>query len=41
MVTVLGWPFASIWAILTVHGAFADRRAERIIRAQAEAAKSH
>jgi uncharacterized membrane protein YqaE (UPF0057 family) len=40
MVTVLGWPFASIWAILTVHGAFADQRAERIIRAQAEAAKS-
>ena len=38
MFTVLGWPFASIWAVLTVHSAFADRRTERIIRAQSEAA---
>ena len=37
MFTVLGWPFASIWAVLTVHSAFADRRTERIIRAQNEA----
>jgi uncharacterized membrane protein YqaE (UPF0057 family) len=34
--TVLRWPFASIWAVLTVHSAFADRRTERIIRAQQE-----
>ena len=40
MVTVLGWPLAAIWAVLTVHSAFADRRAERILRAQAEAAQS-
>ena len=39
MFTVLGWPFASIWAVLTVHSAFADRRADRIIRAQHEARK--
>ena len=37
MFTVLGWPFASIWALLTVHSAFEDRRTERIIRAQNEA----
>jgi len=36
MLTVLGWPFASIWAVLTVHSGFADRRTERIIRAQRE-----
>ena len=37
MVTVIGWPIAAIWAVLTVHSAFADRRAERIVRARAEA----
>jgi uncharacterized membrane protein YqaE (UPF0057 family) len=37
MFTVLGWPFASIWAVLTVHSAFEDRRTERIIRAQNKA----
>jgi uncharacterized membrane protein YqaE (UPF0057 family) len=37
MFTILGWPFASIWAVLTVHSAFADWRAERVIRAQREA----
>jgi uncharacterized membrane protein YqaE (UPF0057 family) len=40
MFTLLAWPLASIWAVLTVHGAFADRRAERIIRAQNEAARN-
>ena len=38
MFTILGWPFASVWAVLVVHSAFADRRAERMIRAQREAA---
>jgi uncharacterized membrane protein YqaE (UPF0057 family) len=41
MLTVLGWPFASIWAVLTVHSAFADRRAEKIIRAQQEIGRNH
>ena len=34
MFTILGWPFASIWAVLVVHSAFADRRIDRIIRAE-------
>ena len=38
MVTVLAWPIASIWAVLAVHSAFADRRAERIIRARSKPA---
>lgn len=37
MVTVIGWPIAAIWAVLTVHSAFADRRTERIVRSRAEA----
>jgi uncharacterized membrane protein YqaE (UPF0057 family) len=37
MLTILGWPFASIWAVLVVHGAFADGRTERLIRAKREA----
>jgi uncharacterized membrane protein YqaE (UPF0057 family) len=41
MFTILGWPFASIWAVLVVHGAFADRRTERMIRAQREARRDH
>ena len=41
MFTILGWPFASVWAVLVVHSAFADRRAQRIIRAQRDTANPH
>jgi uncharacterized membrane protein YqaE (UPF0057 family) len=33
MVTLIGWPIASIWALFVVNGAFADGRAKRIEKA--------
>jgi uncharacterized membrane protein YqaE (UPF0057 family) len=33
MLTVIGWPVASIWALLVVHSHLEDQRADRIIRA--------
>jgi hypothetical protein len=33
MLTVIGWPVASIWALFVVHSHLEDRRAERIVRA--------
>ena len=29
MVTLIGWPIAALWAVLVVHGYYADRRAAR------------
>jgi len=34
MMTVIGWPVAAIWAILVVNSYYADRRTDRLIRAQ-------
>ena len=31
MITLIGWPIASIWAVLVVQSAFADARNRRII----------
>ena len=31
MITLIGWPIASIWAVLVVHSAFADARNRRIV----------
>ena len=31
MVTVLGWPFAAIWAILVVNSSFADARQKKVL----------
>lgn len=33
MITVLGWPFASFWAVMVVHTHLADKRTERVVRA--------
>ncbi|HEY8511841.1 MAG TPA: YqaE/Pmp3 family membrane protein [Cyclobacteriaceae bacterium] len=32
-ITIIGWLPAAIWAIASVHNMYADRRAERVIRA--------
>jgi uncharacterized membrane protein YqaE (UPF0057 family) len=32
MLTIVGHPIAAIWAVLVVHGAFAEERARRIER---------
>ena len=34
MLTLIGWPVAAVWAVLVVHGYYADRRTDRIIEAQ-------
>ncbi len=34
MVTVAGWPLASIWALLVVNSAFADTRAKKLLEEQ-------
>ncbi len=34
MVTVVGWPLASIWALLVVNSAFADTRAKKLLEEQ-------
>ena len=33
MLTVLGWPLASFWAVMVVHTHLADKRTERVVRA--------
>jgi len=33
MVTVIGWPVASIWALFVVHSHLADKRMDRLVRA--------
>jgi hypothetical protein len=33
MITVIGWPVASIWALFVVHSHLEDKRADRVIRA--------
>jgi uncharacterized membrane protein YqaE (UPF0057 family) len=33
MLTLIGWPVASIWALFVVHSHLEDKRAERIVRA--------
>jgi hypothetical protein len=33
MITLIGWPIASIWAVLVVHGAQADARNKRLEKA--------
>lgn len=32
MCTCLGWPIASVWALLVVQNYYADQRAERMVR---------
>jgi hypothetical protein len=36
MLTLIGWPIASIWAVLVVHSHLADKRTERVVRAVRE-----
>lgn len=31
MVTIIGWPFAALWAALVVHGAETEKRVRRIV----------
>ena len=38
MLTIVGHPLAAIWAVLVVHGAFADARVRRIEQATRQAA---
>jgi uncharacterized membrane protein YqaE (UPF0057 family) len=33
MLTVIGWPFAAVWAVLVVHDFHADRRNKELIQA--------
>jgi hypothetical protein len=33
MLTLIGWPVASIWALFVVHSHLADKRMERMVRA--------
>lgn len=32
-ITLIGWPIAAIWAVLSVSGYHADKRTDRIVRA--------
>jgi uncharacterized membrane protein YqaE (UPF0057 family) len=32
MLTLIGWPFAALWAVLVVHNQYAEQRADRLIR---------
>lgn len=32
MLTCLGWPIASVWAVLVVHNYYEDQRADKILR---------
>ena len=32
--TLIGWPIAAIWALMVVSDAKADRRMDRVVRAQ-------
>jgi uncharacterized membrane protein YqaE (UPF0057 family) len=32
MITGIGWPLASIWAMLVVHNYYADQRNEKLLR---------
>lgn len=36
MLTVIGWPIASVWAVLVVHSHLEDKRTDRVIRAMQE-----
>lgn len=40
-ITLIGWLPAAIWAIIALNNAKADKRVDRIIRAQAEANRSN
>jgi hypothetical protein len=31
LVTIIGWPFAALWAALVVHGAETEKRVRRIV----------
>ncbi len=33
MITLIGWPVASIWALFVVHSHLADKRMDRLVRA--------
>ena len=33
MLTVIGWPIMSIWAILVVNSHFADKRTKKLVKA--------
>jgi hypothetical protein len=33
MITLIGWPLASIWAVLVVHDHLAEKRNERLMKA--------
>ena len=39
MITLIGWPIASLWAIFVVHNRYADDRTKRLIEAQQKAAQ--
>lgn len=39
MITIIGWPIAAIWAVLTVNSSFADGRTNRIVKATKDASK--
>jgi uncharacterized membrane protein YqaE (UPF0057 family) len=36
MLTLIGWPVASIWALFVVNSYLDDQRAERLVRAMKE-----
>jgi uncharacterized membrane protein YqaE (UPF0057 family) len=40
-ITLIGWIPAAIWAIIALNNAKADKRADRIIQAQAEANRTN
>lgn len=41
MITMIGWPVASVWALLVVHSDLEDERARRVIRAIEKAEGRH
>ena len=39
MLTLIGWPIASIWAVLVAMNWYADRRTDRLIQAMRQQAR--